>query len=105
MLLMEMLLDREPLLNGMMVGFFRGGGGAGRDPWSSGSKKVDQGRSRADAAKHQQQTKNMNLFVALAKSTNTNKIQQGTFSRIFHQRCIFDLLQYRDTKHEKKKLF
>lgn len=83
MLLMEMLLDKEPLLNGMMVGFFRGGGGAGRDPWSSGSKKVDQGRSRADAAKHQQQqTKNMNLFVASAKSTNKQNTARNFFQNL-----------------------
>lgn len=60
MLLMEMLLDREPLLNGMMEGFFLVGR-TGRDVWSSGSRNVDQGRSRADAAKHQDQ-KNQDVY-------------------------------------------
>lgn len=67
MLLMEMLLDREPLLNGMMVGFFRAGR-TGRGVWSSGGKKVDQGRSRTEVAKSPEQKnktkQNMNFYAA-----------------------------------------
>lgn len=44
MLLMDMLLDRLLLLNGMMLVCLRGT--ATKDRWSSGDKMADQGLSR-----------------------------------------------------------
>lgn len=49
MLLMDMLLDRLVLLNGMMLVCLRGADA--KDRWSSGDKMADQGLSRGAESK------------------------------------------------------
>lgn len=97
MLLIEMLLDREPLLNGMMVVFFRGGG-TGRDTGSSGPKKLDQGRSRAVAAKGQKQKDDLKCSMKPKSMKITDSMMKQNMCFIiicfffFYTKCFINIV-------------